>query len=69
MGRAQYALFRMAIVGVAFSIAADLIRPHMQSYVKRLHGAVRPGRGALAGALGALALLAAVYFGYYLTYS
>jgi hypothetical protein len=61
-------LFRMAVLGVAFSIAADLIRPHMQAYVKRLHVAVRPGRGALGGLLGALALLVAVYFGYYFTY-
>jgi hypothetical protein len=61
-------LFRMAVLGVAFSIAADLIRPHVQSYVKRLHVAVRPGRGAMGGLLGALVLLAAVYCGYYCTY-
>jgi hypothetical protein len=68
MNRAQHALFRMVVMGVAFSIASDLIHPHMQSYVKRLHGAVRPGRGVLAGVLGAVLLLAAVYAGYYFTY-
>jgi hypothetical protein len=68
MRHAWQVLFRMAVLGVAFSIASDLIRPSVQGHIKRLHGAVRPGRGALAGALGALALLVAVYVGYYYTY-
>jgi len=68
LGPAGRALFRMAVLGIGFWIAADLVRPYLQGYVKRLHGAVRPGRGAAAGVLGALLLMAAVYLGYYYTY-
>jgi multisubunit Na+/H+ antiporter MnhB subunit len=68
LGPAGRALFRMVVLGLAFAIAADLIHPYLQGYLKRLHGALRPGRGATAGVLGALALVAALYFGYYYTY-
>lgn len=69
MNHHQSTLFRILVLGIAFSIAANLVRPYLQSYVKRVHVAVRPGSGALAGIIGALILMVAVYFGFYYTYS
>ncbi len=63
------ALVIMLVVGVAYALAAEVLAPYLHKSVRKMHGAVKPGRGALAGVIGALALLAAVYLGYYFTFT
>jgi uncharacterized membrane protein len=62
------ALAIMLVVGVAYTLASEMLDPMIGRSVKRAHGALKPGRGALAGIVGALLLLGLVYLGYYFTY-
>jgi uncharacterized membrane protein len=62
------ALAIMLVVGVAYTFAAEMLDPKISRSVRSLHGAVKPGRGALAGVCGAAVLLGLVYLGYYFVY-
>jgi hypothetical protein len=62
------ALVIMVAVGMAYALAVEVLAPWIQKYVRRVHGAVKPGRGQLAGMLGAIVVVGLVYVGYYFTY-
>ena len=62
------ALAIMLVVGVAYTVAAEIVAPRLHRQIKKIHGAVKPGRGELAGIAGALILFGLVYLGYYFTY-
>ncbi|MHC4916130.1 MAG: hypothetical protein ACYTGB_11640, partial [Planctomycetota bacterium] len=62
------ALVIMVVVGVAYTLAAEVLAPRVRKSIRKVHGAVKPGRGAAAGVIGAAVLLAAAYVGYYFTY-
>ncbi len=68
LGQAECAAIRMLVLGIVFAIAANLVRPGLLKWLRSVHGQVKPGRGAIAGVIGALLLLGAVYLGYYFTY-
>jgi hypothetical protein len=68
LGHAERTLVRMFVLGLAFALAVDVIKPWLLRTVRKVHGAVRGGRGAFAGVLVALLLMAAVFAGYYFTY-
>jgi hypothetical protein len=62
------ALIIMLVVGIAYAMAAEVLAPRLHRSVRGVHGAVKPGKGLLAGIVGAILLLGAVYLGYYFTY-
>jgi len=62
------ALVIMVAVGIAYALAAEVFAPRIRKSIRKVHGAVKPGRGAAAGVVGAVLLLAAAYAGYYFTY-
>ncbi len=68
LGHAQRALLLMLVSGIAFTLASDLLQPYLQKTIKKTHGMIRPSRGAAGSLIGALALLVAIYFGYYFTF-
>ena len=63
------ALIIMLVVGLAYALAAEVLAPYLHRSVRKMHGAVRPGHGLLAGMIGAVLLLVAVYLGYYFTFT
>jgi len=62
------ALLIMMIVGIAYTMAAEVLAPRLHKSIRKVHGAVKPGRGYLAGIAGALVLLGVTYLGFYFTY-
>ncbi len=62
------ALIIMLVVGIAYALAAEVLAPRLHKSLRKVHGAVKPGRGHLAGIAGAIVLLGAIYLGFYFTY-
>jgi hypothetical protein len=62
------ALLIMLIVGIAYGLAAEVLAPRLNRSIRSVHGAVKPGRGVLAGIAAAIGLLVAIYLGFYFTY-
>jgi hypothetical protein len=62
------ALIVMLVVGISYAMAAEVLAPRVHRSIRGVHGAVKPGRGLLAGIVGAILLLGATYLGYYFTY-
>jgi H+/Cl- antiporter ClcA len=62
------ALAIMVVVGIAYTLAAEVLSPQVSKSIRKVHEAVKPGRGGLAGICGAVVLLGLVYLGYFLVY-
>ncbi len=58
-------VFLMACVIFSYTIAAEVVTPRLQGLIKKVHGSLKPARGAAAGILVAIVLLALLFFGYF----
>jgi hypothetical protein len=62
-------LLIMGYVVFTYTVAAEMITPYLQRTIRGVHGSLRQKKGAVAGVITALAMLAMLFWGYYSTYA